>query len=70
MKELAIFHHVYQVGDWEKIYTNQVVNLQNSGLFDAANYRFLGINGDKDLPFTLDKTNKTVFNKNNDPPTE
>lgn len=70
MKELAIFHHVYQFGDWEKIYTDQVIKLQNSGLFDAANYRFLGINGNKDLPFTLDKTNKTVYNKNNDPPTE
>lgn len=70
MKELAIFHHVYQAGDWEKIYTDQVVKLQNSGLFDAANYLFLGVNGDKELPFTLQKTNKTLFNLKNDPPTE
>lgn len=70
MKKLAIFHHVYQSGDWEKIYTDQVVKLQNSGLFDAADYLFLGVNGNKELPFTLQKTNKTLFNLNNDPPTE
>ena len=64
MKELAIFHHVYQFGDWEKIYTDQVIKLQNSGLFDAASYLFLGVNGDKDMPFTLKKTNKTLFNRN------
>ena len=70
MKKLAIFHHVYQSGDWEKIYTDQVVKLQNSGVFDAADYLFLGVNGNKELPFTLQKTNKTLFNLNNDPPTE
>jgi len=70
MKELAIFHHVYQFGDWEKIYTEQVIALQQSGLFDAAAYKFIGINGNKPLPFNLDKTNKICQNKNGDQSTE
>ena len=70
MKEIAIFHHVYQYGNWETIYTEQIIRLQQSGLFDAANYIFLGVNGNKPMPFNLKKTSKTVFNTNNNPPTE
>jgi len=70
MKNLAIFHHVYQAGDWERIYIDQLLELQNSGLFDAADYMFVGVNGDKRLPFELSKINRIFYNKNNDPPTE
>ena len=44
MSEIAIFHHVYQFGDWERIYTDQLLALQNTGLFDAANYHYIGVN--------------------------
>lgn len=70
MKDLAIFHHVYQYGDWEKIYTEQVIALQQSGLYDAASYRFIGVNGDKEMPFKLQKTNKLFQNKTGDTSTE
>lgn len=70
MRDIAIFHHVHQYGDWEKIYTEQVVALQQSGLYDAATYRFIGINGDKSLPFNLEKTNKICQNKTGDQSTE
>lgn len=65
MNEIAIFHHVYQFGDWEKIYTDQLLTLQNSGLFDAANYHFIGVNGNHKMPYNLKKINKIFYNNNN-----
>lgn len=70
MKKLAIFHHVYQFGNWENIYLDQIKELEKSGLMDAANYLFLGVNGDKALPEISKKPNRVYYNKNNNPPTE
>lgn len=70
MKNIAIFHHVYQYGDWEKVYLDQVSELEKSGLLSAANYLFLGVNGNLPIPQTSRKENKLYQNKNNEPATE
>lgn len=65
MSKIAIFQHIYQYGDWVDIYTDQVKKLQESGLFDAADYMFLGVNGNQSLPFEFKKTNKVFFDSKN-----
>ena len=65
MSKIAIFQHVYQHGDWIDIYNDQVKELKESGLFDAADYMFLGVSGNQDLPFKLEKTNKVFFDPDN-----
>jgi len=55
MKQIAIFIHVYQFGDWKRVYTEQITKLQESGLLDAASFIFLGVNGSEDLPIKNDK---------------
>ena len=55
MKQIAIFIHLYQFGDWKNIYTDQITKLQESGLLDAASFVFLGVNGSEDLPIKNDK---------------
>lgn len=65
MSEIAIFHHVYQFGDWEEIYTDQLLTLQSSGLFDAASYYFIGVNGEHKMPYNLTKVNKVFYNDKN-----
>jgi hypothetical protein len=70
MKKIAIFYHVYQIGDWERIYTEQIIRLQQSGLFDTADYIFVGVNGDQPMPFNLAKINKIHKNTNKDQSTE
>ena len=55
MKQIAIFIHLYQTGDWKNIYTEQITKLQESGLLDAASFVFLGVNGSEDLPIKNDK---------------
>lgn len=58
MEKIAIFYHVYQYGDWENIHTNQIIKLQHSGLYDAAQYvHIAGLNKEIRLPFYLHKAN-------------
>lgn len=53
--KIAVFYHVAQIGEWEKMYHDQLHSLQISGLYDACDYFATCINGDRDLPFFLDK---------------
>lgn len=63
MSHKAVFLHVYQHGDeWAKLYEEQIVKLQLSGLYDAADYIFVGVNGNQELPFNLTKVNKVYYN--------
>jgi len=59
---IAIFYHIFQINHWEKLYTQQILSLQQSGVYDAANYIHIGINGSLPLPFDLMKVNKTNRN--------
>lgn len=70
MKNIAIFHHIYQHGNWKEIYLDQVAELEKSGLLQAANYLCLGVNGDEEIPATSRKENRIISNKNNNPKTE
>jgi len=54
-KKVAIFYHLYQINGWETIYTNHIVKLQKSGLYDAADYIFVNVNGNQKMPFELSK---------------
>lgn len=64
MDNIAIFYHIYQFGDWKKIFEDQILKLQTSGLYDAADYIFIGVNGVKEaMPFHLDKANKIIYHK-------
>lgn len=63
MSHKAIFLHLYQHGnEWAKTYEEQIIKLQSSGLYDAADYIFIGVNGDQNLPFNLAKVNRVFFN--------
>lgn len=61
--KIAIFYHIAQLGDWRSIFENQIVGLQQSGLYDAADYIHFGVNGSEPLPYNLSKVNRTVRNK-------
>lgn len=69
-KKIAIFYHLYQVGEWAEIYTNQIIRLQVSGLYDAADYIFVNVNGNQEMPFHLAKVHNFHHNKSNDQSTE
>lgn len=55
MKKIGIFYHLYQFGDWRSIYIDQLNKIINSGLYDAADYIFVGVNGDEELPLQPSK---------------
>jgi len=63
--KIAIFYHVYQTDDyeWIKLYHQQINALIVSGLYDVCDFIHIGINGDKELPFVLDKM-KIQYNEN------
>lgn len=48
--KIGIFYHLYQHGPWEEIYNDQMNELKQSGLYDAAEFIDLGINGDLPIP--------------------
>jgi hypothetical protein len=68
-KKTAIFYHLFQTGDWVQIFTNQIIKLQASGLYDAADYIFINVNGNQEMPFLLEKACFN-HNKNYDQSTE
>jgi hypothetical protein len=70
MKKLAIFYHLFQTGEWAQIFTNQIIKLQASGLYDAADYIFIGVNGNYEMPFILEKVDNYYHNKTHDQKTE
>ena len=62
--KIAIFYHVYQFGDWVKLFEHQIVKLQKAGLYDTFDYMHIGINGSWRMPGDLSKINSIVRNKN------
>ena len=62
--KIAIFYHVFQFGDWRNVFEEQLVTLQQSGLYDTADYIHIGINGTEELPFQLFKVNRIKYNTN------
>jgi hypothetical protein len=59
--KIAIFYHVYQAGNWQEIFDEQFGAIEQSGLFDAAKFIHLGINGTMELD---NPKVKSVINKN------
>lgn len=53
--KIAIFYHLYQAKHWERLYQEQINSLIISGLYDKCDFIHIGINGDQELPFVLDK---------------
>ena len=61
--KIAIFYHLYQAKNWKKIFQEQMSSLIESGLYDNCDFIHIGINGDEELPFTLDKM-RVEYNEN------
>lgn len=61
--KIAIFYHVGQFGDWRRLFHEQINSLVISGLYHAADFIHIGVNGEEELPF---KFSKFVVNYNND----
>ena len=53
---------MYQYGDWKTIYNEQITTLKESGLLDAANFMFIGVNGNQDIQYNYSNTHKIVRN--------
>lgn len=64
--KLAIFYHIHQTNHWKELFDNQIIELQQSGLWDAADYIHFGVNGEEPLPYNLTKVNETNRNTNKD----
>lgn len=62
--KIAIFYHVLQTGDWKNILEEQVVKMQQSGLYDAADYIHIGLNGHEDIPWAMPRVNRIKRNPN------
>jgi len=69
MKPIAIFYHVYQYESetlkdsaWENMFTSQINRLIDCGLYDAASYIQINVNGTKPLPVFKKKFN-VKFNR-------
>ena len=54
MTKIAIFYHVYQYGDWENVFKEQIDKLKKSGLFDRADFLYIGVNGEELLPLSAE----------------
>lgn len=65
-EKIAIFYHIAQIGDWRRIFEEQIIALQQSGLYAAADYIHFGINGDESMPYVFGKVNRIVRNPNKD----
>ena len=46
MNKIAIFYHIWQVGDWKAIVQDQFNKMNESGLLNAAEFIHIGVNGD------------------------
>ncbi len=63
MDKIAIFYHLYQANEWQKLYQEQINSLIVSGLYDECEFIHIGINGDQELPFVMEKMN-VKYNEN------
>lgn len=62
MNKIAIFYHVYQLNNWLEISNDQMATIQNSGLFNAADYVHIGVNGSQPINLNLKKNHKIKYN--------
>ena len=62
MNKIAIFYHLYQVNNWLEIFTDQMAHIRDSGLFDAADYIHIGINGNHSIELDTNKEHSIKFN--------
>jgi glycosyltransferase involved in cell wall biosynthesis len=61
--KIAIFYHVSQTGAWKEKFLEHVIKLQQIGLYDAADYIHIGVNGSYRMPFNLDNVDVVKRNK-------
>ena len=61
--KIAVFYHFYQQNSWKDLYNEQINSLINSGIYDKCDFIHIGINGDQELPFILDKM-RINYNEN------
>jgi hypothetical protein len=61
MNHIAIFYHIFQDdNNWEKVFDRQIVALQESGLYDAADYIYIGTQSNKYVE--INSTKLKTFN--------
>lgn len=60
--KIAIFYHLYQYGNWAHIFNDQLIHLQQCGLFDKADYIHVGINGPNSLPYDVARIHRVKHN--------
>lgn len=53
--KIAVFYHVWQNGNWKRLFHEQINSLMISGLYHAADFIHIGVNGDEELPLSLPK---------------
>lgn len=53
--KVAIFYHLHQTRKWEELFEEQMNSLVNCGLYEKCDFIHIGINGNEELPFLLDK---------------
>lgn len=61
--KIAVFYHVGQFGNWERLFQEQINSLVISGLYHICDFIHIGVNGDKILPVLLPKF-KVEYNSN------
>ena len=61
--KIAVFYHLYQANNWQKLFEEQMNSLVSSGIYEKCDFIHIGINGDQELPFVLDKM-KVEYNEN------
>lgn len=59
---IGVFYHLGQFGQWERLFQEQMNSLVVSGLYHAASFIHIGVNGKQELPMYLDKFN-VVYNQ-------
>lgn len=64
MDKIAIFYHIYQINHWENLFEQQIISMQQSGVYDAASHIHFGINGNLPLPYNLIKVKSIKRNSN------
>jgi len=60
---IAVFYHLGQFGQWQRLFQEQMNSLVISGLYSAADFIYIGVNGEDPLPFNLPKF-KVKYNNN------
>jgi len=61
--KIAVFYHLGQFGQWERLFQEQMNSLVVSGLYQATSFIHIGINGKDPIPLQLDKF-KLHYNNN------